>query len=134
MFTRRLHLRHRRKGLSVVFSVLCLVVLLAIAALAVDIGYLHNAHAELQRSADAAALAACWEMGEQYVYGSGDVTPAVRSVAIATAGSNDVTAKSPSLGDERHRYRLFGEYSQPKFAAPHGRPDRLQCRDGTGAT
>ncbi len=89
--------RHRRKGLSIVFSVLCMVVLMSIAALAIDIGYLYNAQAELQRSADAAALAACWEMGEQYVYGSSDVTPPVRTVAISTAASNDVTSKNPNL-------------------------------------
>ena len=99
--------RHRRKGLSIVFSVLCLFVLMSIAALAIDIGYLYNAHSELQRSADAAALAACWEMGEEYVYGSSDVTPAVRSVAISTASSNVITSKNPNLANTTLRLGIW---------------------------
>ncbi len=47
----------QRKGAVVVMVAVTLVVLLGCAALAVDIGYLYVARAELQRTADAAALA-----------------------------------------------------------------------------
>ena len=118
-----IHLRrHRRKGLSIVFSVLCLVMLMSIAALAIDIGYLYNAHAELQRSADAAALAACWEMGEQYVYGSGDVTPAVRAVAVSTAGSNEVTSKNPSLATSDVEIGYLADFKNRQLALTSSNP------------
>ena len=52
--------RRDRQGVSVVFAVLCLFALISVAALAIDVGYVYNAHAELQRAADSAALAACW--------------------------------------------------------------------------
>jgi len=49
--------RHQPKGAVIVVVAIMLVVLLGCAALAVDIGYLYVARAELQRTADAAALA-----------------------------------------------------------------------------
>lgn len=87
----------RRRGLSVVFAVLCLVALFSMAALAIDIAYLFNARAELQRSADAAALAACWEMGEQFALGNNDVGDTVRTEAANAAGRNDVCNAFPTL-------------------------------------
>ena len=46
-----------RKGAVIVMVAVLMVVLLGCVALAVDIGYLYVARAELQRAADAAALA-----------------------------------------------------------------------------
>ena len=52
-----------RKGAVIVLVAVLLVVLLGCAALAVDIGYLYVARAELQRTADAAALAGVQALG-----------------------------------------------------------------------
>lgn len=49
---------HRRRGAITVFVAISLVIIIGMAALAVDIGALYSAQAELQRTADAAALAA----------------------------------------------------------------------------
>jgi len=49
---------HRRQGSIVVLSAFLLIALLAMAAFAVDLGYIADAKNELQRSADAGALAA----------------------------------------------------------------------------
>ena len=67
------------------------------AALAIDIGYLYNARAEVQRSADSAALAACWEMGDQLAAGGAELDAEVRGVAANAAGMNNICNKSPLL-------------------------------------
>lgn len=53
----------QRKGAVIVMVAVLLMVLLGCAALAVDIGYLYVARAELQRTADAAAMAGAQAMG-----------------------------------------------------------------------
>ena len=59
------------------------VVLMGMLAFSVDIGYVISAKEELQRTADAAAIAACWELGQQHSDGanSTDVSTQVRRVA-----------------------------------------------------
>ncbi len=47
----------RRRGVVVPFVAVIMLVLLGMAALTVDLGHLHNTHAEMQRAVDAAALA-----------------------------------------------------------------------------
>ena len=91
---------HRpRKGFSIVLIVLCLVMLMSVTALVVDIGYLHNARAELQRTADASALACCWKLGEEFADGNSyqTVFTAVRTTANDCAAINHVTNSGPSL-------------------------------------
>ena len=53
----------QRKGAVIVMVAVLLVVLLGCVALAVDIGYLYIARTELQRTADAAALAGAMALG-----------------------------------------------------------------------
>ena len=54
----RLGCSFRRRGNIVVLTTLMLVVLLAMVAFAIDMGYIVHARTELQRTADACALAA----------------------------------------------------------------------------
>lgn len=80
-----------------------MVILLGMVALAVDIGYLANTRTELQRSADSAALAACWQL----VYKGAPGTPvdltqgvaAAPEVAAQYAGLNRVCGSAPTLGN-----------------------------------
>lgn len=58
----RKHYRHRRATVAALVAV-STTGLIGFVALAVDVGVLYNAKAELQRSADAAALAAAAELG-----------------------------------------------------------------------
>ena len=55
----------RRSGSVAVLALCLMVTLLGILALAVDIGYLSCVSAELQRTADAAAIAGAWRLMEQ---------------------------------------------------------------------
>ena len=47
-----------RRGVVVVFVAALLIVIMGFTVLAVDVGYMYNARAELQRAADASAMAA----------------------------------------------------------------------------
>lgn len=91
----------KRNGNVLVMTVFGIIVLLSVAAIVVDIGYLHNARAELQRSADAAALSACWELAEQYADGAPiyDVISETRSSAAGAANANDICNELPTVPD-----------------------------------
>lgn len=55
-----------QQGTVVVVVAICLIFLVAIAALAVDVGYLYSTRNELQNVADAAALAGARYLGDEY--------------------------------------------------------------------
>ena len=97
-------LLRNQRGVSAVIIALLLVVLLGMAALAVDLGYLYVTRNELQNVADAAALAATRRLGEIYQAMPGNLQadynlsnfPADRTdmenIAIEVAGMNKAAA------------------------------------------
>jgi len=91
--------RHRRKGTIVVLSALLLSVLLMMVAFAVDLGYLCVVRTETQRAADAAALAAAWEMvSEERLRGYLDtVCDSAREEAILYVERNQTRAANADL-------------------------------------
>ena len=106
----RQSLQSKRKGSIVVLALLLIVVLLAVVALAVDVGFLCVTRQQLQRSADSAALAACWELIDRGAP-TRQSNPTlmqhnVQSTASEFAGLNEVLQKSPDLGTGRYRVRL----------------------------
>jgi len=80
-----------------------MVVMLSVVALAVDIGYLNVVDSELQRSADAAAMAATWKLLD-YQPPASSVTSsaitAIQSTASEYAGFNAIGSSAPALGVE----------------------------------
>ena len=58
-----------RKGTITVLAALMSVVFVGMVAFCVDIGYVLSAKEDLQRSADASSLAACWEFGQRLAKG-----------------------------------------------------------------
>ena len=66
MDTRIHEILRSNQGVTIVFVAICLVVLLGIAALAIDIGNLTATKGELQRVSDSAALAGAGRLGEDY--------------------------------------------------------------------
>lgn len=94
----RLH-RSRRRGVIAILAAVFSVVMIGMAAFAVDIGYMLSVKEELQRTADAAALAACWDYSQQLVDGvQPDVAEqSARLAASCYAGSNVVSTESPAL-------------------------------------
>ena len=55
-----------RKGTISILAAILAVVLVGMVAFCVDIGYVLSAKEELQRTADAAALATCWEFASAF--------------------------------------------------------------------
>jgi Flp pilus assembly protein TadG len=91
--------RRQRKGAIAVLAAFLLAVMLAFCALAVDVGYLCLARTEAQRSADAAALAAAWQLVNDYS-ATDHVTVlhyASRLKAVAYVASNPVASVRPKI-------------------------------------
>lgn len=69
-------------------------------AISLDYGYINVSQAELRRSVDATAMAACWELYDQQTQGTGNSfsLPVIRSVASRTAAENTISNQSPVIG------------------------------------
>src|SRR3954463_4160009 len=92
--------RHEtRRGAITVLAAIMAVVLVGMVAFSVDVGYVLSAKEELQRSADASALATCWEDGKQLGKGDGVSTApgAAGTTAAQYASLNRVTGNAISL-------------------------------------
>ncbi|HJN11498.1 MAG TPA: Tad domain-containing protein [Pirellulaceae bacterium] len=93
--------RSRRRGTVAVLATVMLVMVLAMAAFAIDIGYLLLAKSELQRSADAAALAAVWELVDQNELTNASsisvLEANVRSTASQFGSLNAVLRQNPAV-------------------------------------
>jgi Flp pilus assembly protein TadG len=93
--------RDRRKGNILVLTTFLMVAMMAMIAFSVDVGYLYVTRQQLQRSADAAALAACWELVDQAApTGQSDPTATqynVRLTASEFARLNTVLRDNPEL-------------------------------------
>ena len=94
----------RRKGNVLAITILMMVGMFAILAFAVDLGYLQLARTELQRSADAAAIAGTWELiDEDALFGNGCpwyTEYSARTTAAQYAALNKVTSQNPALALE----------------------------------
>ena len=96
--------RHAHRGALIVLFAIVLVVLLLVTAFALDLGMLYVAKTELQRSADAAALAGTEELLKQtsrrLEAGTGvdnAESDLVRQSAISFAEQNAVIRQGPAL-------------------------------------
>jgi uncharacterized membrane protein len=99
MRRRRIAPQRRRRGNILVLSAVFMVVMAALLAFAIDIGYLFTARTELQRSADAAALAAAAELVDEQSIGDSlliqQMINNARSKAVQYAASNLVCSSQP---------------------------------------
>ncbi len=86
--------RVNRRGVVAAQVIIMGGVIMGFAALAVDVGAMYNAKAELQNAADAAALAAAARLG---TYSDGDPLLAASSTAVEFAAKNTVFGKSITL-------------------------------------
>ncbi len=106
----------RRKGIAAVYLAVSLTVILGMASLAVDVGALYSAKAELQRSADAAALAAASELGTSTAddptadaFDTADQVARLNQVLQATVGvdsTNDLEFGRATYNDVNGRFEF----------------------------
>jgi Flp pilus assembly protein TadG len=89
----------QRRGAVTVLAALLSIVLLGLVAFAVDIGYVLSCKEEMQRTADAAALAAAWDYGKQLSAGHAvyHATDSARGVAANYASYNKVGNNGPQI-------------------------------------
>ncbi|MDP6445146.1 MAG: TadG family pilus assembly protein [Pirellulaceae bacterium] len=107
--------RGERRGAVAVLTAFLLVAMLSCLALAVDIGVVSLARSELQRSADAAALAAAWELiDDNSVSGQpSDMSAAAQSTAVEFAALNSVIGASPALSSSNVQIGHLVDPSDP---------------------
>ncbi|MCC6127065.1 MAG: hypothetical protein IT426_19060 [Pirellulales bacterium] len=87
----------RRKGNILVLSAALLIVMFALLAFTVDLGYLQVAKTELQRTADSAAIAATWELIDP---SPSKTTPQSTLTTSAVAKARDYALKNLVTRDE----------------------------------
>lgn len=97
------YFNRQRRGSILVLSVMCMVLLFAILAFAVDLGYLSMVRTQLQRTADASALAATQSLMDGVIaYNRTNYSSAVsgaRNTAAQYAQMNKVLKSQPALAE-----------------------------------
>ncbi len=126
----KLSRRPKRRGAVAVLTALLLVGLLAVLAFSLDLGVVFVAQGEMQRAADAAALAAAWRLAESNVSGAESESTrewAAKQAAINIAAANFVLGQSPSVDTSDV---VLGEYSDLEegsgFNAESERPNAVR--------
>ena len=112
-----LYQKRRRKGGIVVFSAFLMVALFGMLAFALDLGYVYVARAQIQRSADSAAMAAAWELIDESVR-LGIENPSVaennaRAAAAEFASYNPILSGQPGLAQDDVQIGYLADPSDP---------------------
>jgi Flp pilus assembly protein TadG len=109
--------RAKRRGTILVLSAFLMIVMLAAVAFAVDLGYVFNCRNQMQRCADASAIAATWELideqGPEGFSSAEQLEAAARSTAGVYAALNEVSLAEPSLAVEDVEIGYLAEPSNP---------------------
>jgi Flp pilus assembly protein TadG len=100
--------RKNRQGAVLVLAAILMFVMLAFLAFTVDTGYLASSKAEIRRSADAAAIAGCWELYDGLVQGKtvAQAQDDVAAEANVYAGLNHVANTSPTLSNSCNSHEV----------------------------
>jgi Flp pilus assembly protein TadG len=122
------HILARRRGNIVAMTAVLMIVLIAFVALAVDVGYLYTVRNELQRSADAAAIAATWELIDKDNKPGGQTADGLaanaRTKAVQFAALNKVGNEAPGLASDDVNVGYMSNPSDPNgamLATPSGK-------------
>src|SRR4051812_15478175 len=126
----------RRRGNIVAMTAILMMVMIAFVALAVDIGYLYTVRNELQRSADAAAIAATWELidkdGQAGTETADSLAISARTKAAQFASLNKVGNQAPGLAGDDVNVGYMSNPSDPNsamLATPSGKlPNAVYVR------
>lgn len=118
----------RRRGNIVAMTAVLMIVMIAFVALSVDIGYLYTVRNELQRSADAAAIAATWELidkdGQAGTETADSLSTNARTKAALYASLNKVGNAAPGLASDDVNVGYMSNPSDPNgamVATPNGK-------------
>jgi len=97
-YSRKLAQGARRGAITVLAAILS-ILMLGMVAFSVDIGYVLSMKEEMQRTADSAALAACWDYGKNLAEGTDQVTAdqSARASAQLYTSSNSIGGTGPAI-------------------------------------
>lgn len=100
----------RRRGAALVLGLFLIVSLVTLLAVTLDFAHIHVAETELQRAADASAMAACWEMFDQSLAGGSDGVAALatKQAANSVAYANRVGEESPQFSSSDVELGAYG--------------------------
>jgi len=125
-----------RDGSAAILGLFLLVALGALMAIVIDFGYIHVVETELRRSADASAMAGCWEVFEYW-----DVDESNSGLQVIVASSANSIATHNSVGElaplltyddvELGSYSMAGGWSDVYGDQPNA--VRVTLRRQTGA-
>jgi len=93
---KRKNTRNKRRGAVVVLLAVTIPVIVAFAALTVDVGVMYNAKSDLQRAADSAAMAAAARLAD---FSQGDPITLARATAKSYVTRNQVLGRTVSVED-----------------------------------
>jgi hypothetical protein len=90
-----------RRGTILLLTAFMLTFMLIVVALGLDYGYLFNARTELQRTADAASMAGCWQLiADDILKPNGDTDQIIENTRLSTvqyAADNPVAGCQPEV-------------------------------------
>jgi len=127
---------NQRRGNIIVMTALLMTGLIAFAAFAIDLGYLYAVRVELQRCADASAIAATWELidkdGKAGTATTAGLTTTASTKASQFANLNLVANSAPALGSGDVTVGYIANPSSPSdslVTTPAGKlPNAVQVR------
>jgi len=109
--------RRRRRGNIVVLSAFMMIVMFGVMGFAIDLGYFNVSRTQLQRTADASAIAAVWELIDNDAlsgYANSSQTEAnARTVAAEYAAYNAVLNRIANLAEEDVEIGFLANPSDP---------------------
>lgn len=109
--------RRARRGNIIVLSAVLMIALMGMLAFAIDLGYLYNARTEMQRAADASAIAACWELIDESAVSSRSnsaaLTTNARNKANEFVGYNTITRQTAQLAKDDVAVGFVAEPQNP---------------------
>lgn len=107
-----------RRGNVLVLTVLLMVCMMGILALSIDVGYLYVVDSEMQRSADAAAMSAAWDLLARNVNDTSpeDAALAARASADRFASLNLIGGDAPGLADNDVEIGYLADFTNPSAA------------------
>lgn len=120
----------RRSGNVLVMTLVMMVGFVALLAFSVDLGYLYVVNTELQRSADAAALSAAWELlSGQATQTASPEDLLAQAVATASAFShrNAVGGIQPALADGDTQIGQITSLTDPNASWNYDDPSRYNA-------
>lgn len=115
-------MKTQRRGTVAAFTAVASTMLIGFVALSVDVGMLYNVRAEMQRTADAGALAGAWTLvNENRLKTPPDmaaVVSAARAKASLVSGLNDIQKLNPTV-DQNASNLATGDVVMGRFNNPN---------------